>query len=349
MSNISPQQSSAHFNTIFAQLNQQDVEAFYTAYQNWNLQHQIEMLHSRLNVVRRQIIENTEHMQEVQPTAIELAILARLQSKGVSDVELLDRMLERGELWLDRTMQRLDYLEQLDDFISDDYAQWCRHALEGAYDWIDSVLDGSITSQPKTATTPATTEDVKKEELIEATEELFLQKISTDEEALTQEITMKRPSITAAVLEEVVQPLEDTQAEDADATTPESFIASMEGVNPIDTTEDTKEMYAGVKVPVTLKNALPIAGVVHQVDIAEDTKSAHNEDNTRLESAASEEHLLVESDATSTNEQPPLQERGELEPVTSKSSSSQANSTFEHALHKGPGFIKRFFGKVWGS
>ena len=204
MSNTSPQHNAGNIDTIFAQLNQQDVEEFYTGYQYWNVQHQIEVLQSRLNDVRKQIIENTERMQEVQPTAIELATLARLQSNGVSDVDLLDRMLERGELWLDRTMQRLDYLEQLDDFISDDYTQWCQHALEGAYDWIDSVLDGNATSQPSTATTLATTEDAKEEELIEATEELFLQKISTDEdEAVMQETTMKRPSITIADLEEV--------------------------------------------------------------------------------------------------------------------------------------------------
>ena len=198
MSKTSPQQSSDNFDTIFAQLNPQDVEEFYKEYQYWNVQHQLEMLHVRLSDVRKQISENTERIQETQPTAIELATLARLQSNGVSDIDLLDRMLERGEMWLDRTMQRLDYLEQLDDFISDDYTQWCQHALEGAYDWIDSVLDGNARSQPTTAADLTTTEEVKEEELIEATEELFLQKISTDEDrdAFVQEITMKRPSIT---------------------------------------------------------------------------------------------------------------------------------------------------------
>jgi len=123
-------------------------------------------------------------------------------------------MLERGEAWLDRTMQRLDYLEQLDDFISDEYTQWCQHALEGAYDWIDTVLDGNATSEPSTVTTSYMMEDVKDEKLVEATEELFLQKISTDEEdeSLLQEITMKRPSITTDDLEEVVTSTEDTHA-----------------------------------------------------------------------------------------------------------------------------------------
>ena len=174
MSKQFPVHNANNIATVFAQLNQQEVEEFYIGYQRWNLQHQFEVLQTRLEDLRKQIAVNTESMQEVHPTAIELAILARLQSNGVNDVELLDRMLERGELWLDRTMQRLDYLEQLDDFISDDYTQWCQHALEGAYDWIDSVLDGNPPSQPLTATT-------EEEKLTEATEELFLQKISNDE------------------------------------------------------------------------------------------------------------------------------------------------------------------------
>ena len=212
MSNTSPQHIAGNIGAIFAQLKQQDVEEFYIGYQYWNLQHQIEALQIRLDDLRKQIIVNTERMQEVQPTAIELATLARLQSNGVSDVDLLDRMLERGESWLDRTMQRLDYFEQLDDFISDDYTQWCQHALEGAYDWIDSVLDGNVTSPTSTATTSATIQDMKEEELVEATEELFLQKISNDEdEALMQAITMKRPSITVADLEESVPSSEDTR------------------------------------------------------------------------------------------------------------------------------------------
>ena len=164
--NTSPQHNAARFGAIFAQLNQQEVEEFYTGYQFWSMQHQIEILQYRLNDVRKQIIENTERIQEFQPTAIELATLARLQSNGVNDVDLLDRMLERGESWLDRTMQRRDYLEQLDDFISDDYTQWCQHALEGAYDWIDSVLDGNALSQPSTCTASDTIEDAKEEDCL---------------------------------------------------------------------------------------------------------------------------------------------------------------------------------------
>lgn len=237
MSNTSPLHIDSNIGALFAQLNQQHIEEFNIGYQYWTLQHQIEGLQIHLKDLRKQIIVNTEHILAVQPTAIELATLARLQSNGVSDVEMLDLMLGRGEAWLDRTMQRLDYLEQLDDFIRDDYTQWCQHALEGAYDWIDSVLDGNASSAPATS---ATTQDIKEEELIEATEELFLQKISNDEdEAPMQEITIKRPSITLADLEEAVPASEETSAAIEVAPTLEHTASAIEGTRPVDTTSVT--------------------------------------------------------------------------------------------------------------
>src|SRR5574340_375670 len=143
LNNPPPSNQIENIAARFEQLSQQDVEEFYLNYQYWHLQHQIKTVQNQFNQIRMMMIENTERIQQVQPTAIELATLVRLQSNGVSDVDLLDRMLERGEAWLDRTMQRLDYLEHLDDFIRDDYTQWCKNALEDAYDWIDSVLDSN--------------------------------------------------------------------------------------------------------------------------------------------------------------------------------------------------------------
>ena len=81
-----------------------------------------------------------ECLEQVHPSALALATLARLQAHGVSDITVLDRMLERGEEWLNRTMQRLEYCEKI-DVISDGYTKWCEHALEGAYDWIDSMQE----------------------------------------------------------------------------------------------------------------------------------------------------------------------------------------------------------------
>jgi hypothetical protein len=381
MSNTSPQHIAGNIGAIFALLNQQDVEEFYTGFQYWNLQHQIEGLQIHLEDLRKQIIANTERIQEVQPTAIELATLARLQSNGVSDVDLLDRMFERGESWLDRTMQRLDYFEQLDDFISDDYTQWCQLALEGAYDWIDSVLDGNATSPASTATTSATTEDMKEEGLIEATEELFLQKISNDEdEALMQAITMKRPSITSADLEEGISATEDSPVPVEVALTPENTTSVMEEINPVASATATdlpaeevniQEHEAVEAVPIS-EEVLPLESsyttditsvqenanlVIEQspihediaLDSNEDTKTSIIEEAAHTEYAASEEPLSVESSSTSTNEQPPMQEPVEVSPVAKTSSSSPTNTSPATVSRKQPNFFRWFFGKIWGS
>jgi len=351
VSNTSPQQITGHNGSIFSQLQHHDVEEFYTGYEYWNLQQQIEILQSRFDDLKKQFIENTERMQEVQPTAIELATLVRLQSNGVSDVDLLDRMLERGEAWLDRTMQRLDYFEQLDNFISDDYTQWCQHALEGAYDWIDPALDGNVTSPPSTATTSTTTEDMKGEELVEATEELFLQKLSNDgDESLMQEITMKRPSITFANLEEAVPSSEIARTDVEDTSTSEITTPDIEEAHAVDTssipdlpTEEvpTLEHQAVEVVPNSEEEIIP-----H--DVNDDTKSSTIEAAAQTEHTASEEPLSAESSSTATNEHPHKQEPVELSPVAKKSPPALPKASRVRVSSKRPNFIWRFFGKFWG-
>src|SRR3989442_655138 len=106
--------SPDEISSIFTRLNPQQVEQFYTSYQQWTLQQQIAQLQTQIHTLHQHIAENNEHLQQLQPSPIALANLVRLQSNGVSDIDLLDRMLERGEEWLDQTMQRLTYCEQFD-------------------------------------------------------------------------------------------------------------------------------------------------------------------------------------------------------------------------------------------
>src|SRR5260221_8744396 len=83
-------------------------------------------------------------------------------------------------------------------FIRDDYTQWCRHALEGAYDWIGSIQDTS-TSSP--AEEPLAVEEAQ----VETTTELFFQKLNSDEdedETSMLETTLKRPAVTLSSSEE---------------------------------------------------------------------------------------------------------------------------------------------------
>jgi hypothetical protein len=103
-----------------------------------------------------------------------LATLVRLQASGVSDIDLLDSMLERGEAWLDHTLQLLEECERL-NVIGGDYTRWCQLALEGAYDWITSMLEAG-------PSLPAAVQPSNPGE--EATEELLLQKLMSDDETL---------------------------------------------------------------------------------------------------------------------------------------------------------------------
>lgn len=218
---------------IYAKLTRQDVEQFYVGYQLWHVQQRITSLQQSIDGLRQQLDENTQLLQQAQPSAIALAILAQLQANGVADVDLLDSMLEHGEHWLDQTMQRLAYCEQLDDFMRDDYTQWCRHALEGAYDWIDSLrgyVDGGVDGNAgvDTSLSPSPSTPVE-EALTEATEELLLQKLTTDEEeSLLLEITLKRPAMIAPLASNTEQPATQEFIAPEEAPAEEDYAAVVE-------------------------------------------------------------------------------------------------------------------------
>ncbi len=202
----------SQLDTVFAQLHPQAVEEFYAAYQQWTLQQRITELRQRIGTVGEQQADNEQRMRQAQPSPIELAALARLQSNGVSDIELLDAMLERGETWLDQTMQRLNYCEQFDDFISDDYTQWCQRALEGAFDWIDSLREAAGQEAP------SDNEDAGD------VEALLLQRLATEDDqddlSWQEEITLKQTAILTSP-EEYITPEEALPVEDTAISEPE--------------------------------------------------------------------------------------------------------------------------------
>ncbi len=179
----SPQESLSPetLNALFAQLNPGDIERFHKSYQAWTLQHQRVALLTQIAILQQKIMENAERMQRLAPSALALASLTQLRACGVEDVDLLERMLERGEVWLDHMIQLLVRCEQL-DVIGSSYNEWCEHALEGAYDWIASIgEDGDETS--------ATPDDIEQgspdttvQTAVQITEELILQKLMSDDE-----------------------------------------------------------------------------------------------------------------------------------------------------------------------
>ncbi len=189
-----PQSSSEEINALFARLQPQDVEQFYQSFQLWTLQRQIETLQVEIAALKEAIAENAVSLEETRPSAIALATLAQLQSRGVDDLDLLDKMLERGESWLDHTMQLLAYCERF-GVMRSNYTEWCEHALEGAYDWIRSMKEAGAASMPPR--TPADHE----QRFDEATEALLLQKLMSEGEE-----TIKIPSI-ARERAKITQPL----------------------------------------------------------------------------------------------------------------------------------------------
>lgn len=182
----SPQYSdenSAVLSSAFRQLTPDDVEQFYTYYQHWQLQQRIQDTQTQIAELQQQINENADLMEMVRPSAIALSALAQLQSQGVQNIDLLDRMLERGDTWLDHTLQLLEYCERL-DFIHDNYTEWCEHALEGAYDWVASIHDTpdapeSSSLEVETSTSIDATDRV---DATDVTETLLLQKLMSDDE-----------------------------------------------------------------------------------------------------------------------------------------------------------------------
>jgi hypothetical protein len=308
----------SQLDAVFAQLHPQAVEEFYAAYQQWNLQQRITELRQRIGTVREQQADNKQRMQQAQPSPIELAALARLQSNGVSDIELLDAMLERGETWLDQTMQRLNYCEQFDDFISDDYTQWCRRALEGAFDWIDSLREATGQEAPTPLETlleeaPSDNEDAGD------VEALLLQRLATEDDqddlSWQEEITLKQTAIKlppqetgiAAPVEPEPEPAELVEAARHDAETQNSEYLPQDESERSDETLIESNIAAPTSAEeyITPEEALPV----------EDTAISEPKQPALVEFAPIGEPAVGEEELLSEDEQPALVEfapRGEI-------------------------------------
>lgn len=238
MSNSLGHYTPETINHVFANLQPEDVEQFYTSYRHWLQQRQLADLHTQIAILRQQIVENNLLLQQTHPTPIALATLARLQSNGVTDLDLLDCMLERGEAWLDNTMQQLEYCEQF-DFIRDDYSTWCEHALEGAYDWIDSMHKVQTTQTtnkapsleaagPTSPITPARTQ--ADEALNEATEEVFLQKLMSEGDVSLIDTALEIAVVSPAPHEETLLSLIDQDTAEMQATGPNAVLQTAQPV-----------------------------------------------------------------------------------------------------------------------
>ncbi len=230
--------------TIFALLPPQDVEQFYQSYHYWQLHQRISQVQAQISAVQQQTSENSERMEQVSPGAFALATLARLQASGVNDVGLLDSMLERGEAWLDHAMQLLEQCEELKVF-DGDYTRWCELALEGAYDWITSMIEASSVPTPQVAS-PSSPDQV--------TEEMLLQKLMSDDEAELFSATADATSVSAAVpVEETTEPEEvEVSSREEPAHHEEVTLSGETAVAPVEVPGEQEMGKERVEVPVPL-------------------------------------------------------------------------------------------------
>ncbi|HYU74568.1 MAG TPA: hypothetical protein VEL31_18010 [Ktedonobacteraceae bacterium] len=281
--------SPNEINFIFARLDPQDVERFYQSYQLWTLQQQIAGLQTQITTLHQQIAENNERMQRSHPSAIALATLARLQSYSVTDVDLLDHMLARGEAWLDQTMQRLAYCEQF-DFIRDNYTEWCQHALDGAYDWIDSMQNSSTISSPEESNLAVTYAARTNGSLDEVTEEILLQKLMSDEEAFMLESTLKRPTIPA-------QPQEPRSPVDTSLSTGTHSESSHTSAEQASTSEQAEDVpVQGEPAPEQLAAETPQLEQAPEPQSTESIKETSEEHAQSGESTASTQEEMIHSE-----------------------------------------------------
>ncbi|HTI13444.1 MAG TPA: hypothetical protein VL461_02590 [Dictyobacter sp.] len=184
---------------LFTQFQPQEMEQFYRIYQLWFQNRQYKQLQQQIQELQQRITENAAFMQQWEPSPLALAVLSQLQTNGVSDVDLLDKMLERGETWLDHSLQLLQRCEEL-DLIKGDYTQWCEHALEGAYEWIASMSEAE--EDVPSPHTPTTVEPANEEQTAEplqiATEDILLQKLMSDDD---DEITVQSIDDTTDIVQ----------------------------------------------------------------------------------------------------------------------------------------------------
>src|SRR5436305_1780987 len=179
-------------NTIFTHFSPQDIEEFYQLYQLWSLQKKREEIVVHMNELQQQIVENEARFKAISPSTIALATLSQFRAIGVGDIDLLERMLERGDEWLDHTLQLFELCERL-DMLQGNTTQWCTHALEGAYDWIESMGDINEKSESDDDTQPSIPAISPHQPLSEVepppetTEAEFLKKLMSEDGELEQE------------------------------------------------------------------------------------------------------------------------------------------------------------------
>jgi hypothetical protein len=265
--------NQAEINELFSQITLREVEQFYKTYQLWSKHQDIARIQQELGILREKQAQNAIQMQSVTPSAVAFSTLTQLRASGVEDIDLLDRMLERGEEWLDHTMQLLERCEEL-NVIRGNYTQWCEHALDGAYEWMGSMDDASLHDYFHAE---AVSEEMPLQALMDAdptdmvTEDQLLRKLMSEDETIT-----KRNTVPLARITQDLPPLpvhEDEDTEDEIAT--DAKIA--ENVNSNDFPVEIEEPEAEASASADQEQALA-EQQTYQEDTLPDKPDEHLED-----------------------------------------------------------------------
>jgi hypothetical protein len=123
---------------IFSRFSPQDVEGFYQLYQLWQLQQKRTAIQQQLQELEELLSTKESSLLEVTPSAIAQAALSQFRASGIDDIDILERMLARGDHWLDHIWQLFERCQRL-GIIQGNALEWCEHALEDAYEWLESI------------------------------------------------------------------------------------------------------------------------------------------------------------------------------------------------------------------
>ncbi len=272
--------------TLFASLQPQDVEQFYQSYQLWCITVRIQALQTEIEQVQQEQAANARLLEQYQPSPIAQAVLAQLQAHDVGDLDLLDQMLQRGDDWLDHTMQLLEQCEQL-DIIHGNYTEWCIHALEGAYDWIGSMHEHDTAEEPEE---PAATTEV----FDESTEQLLLQKLLSDEEEIVVPATIEEPAEVEPISEEVITP-EDAPAaqEETLQITDDDIVVTAESDAPVEEDTEAEEDATNSEISETID-------IPEQENTLEDDAEASAQETSPA--IDSDSHAALEADISPSSD-----------------------------------------------
>jgi hypothetical protein len=176
--NDQPHIQQADLDQLFSRLDPREVEQFYQFYHTWQQQGRVDQLINEIETLQWRIAENDVLLRQAEPSTMVQADIALLETRGVVDIDLLDRMVGRGEIWLNRTIDLLQRCEEL-NMIGETYEAWCEHALEGAYEWISTMEENADSGER--AESDGRPQDTDAETIASPTEDAFIQRLMSEE------------------------------------------------------------------------------------------------------------------------------------------------------------------------